>query len=125
MRAKILADCVALAVDSWPLPAITNEAATCTWVGNFSQGITHIVYDAVMSDPVVITPKLQAAITPFTDEEIAAAYQSCCDNGRLTVGKIGDGHILAWLQSLPWSTIIQTIISIITIIPKTPVVPAV
>ena len=118
MRTKILEDVISVAVNSWPLPDWKNEAAVCTWDGSLVQGLTHVVYDLLTSDPANV-PKLQVTlVTQFTDEEVAAAYTAV--SSRLTVGKIGDGHILAWLQSLPWATIIQTIISIITIIPKTP-----
>ena len=109
MRAKLLQDVIELAVASQPLPVFSDEAAVAAWIGKLSQGITAIVYDAIHTDAVAAHAVCSAAV-PYEAHEVEAAI----------AGKIGDGTILNFLKSVNWAQLIQTIMTIISVIPKTP-----
>ena len=122
MRAKILADCVAVAMASYPPPAFSDEAATGAWVGKLAQGLTAVAFDAIKTDAADAKRICEAMAGPVTDEEIDAAYNAVnaapgfCTAG--SVSAIGDGKILAWLKTVNWSALLQTIITIISVLPK-------
>ena len=114
MKIEILKDLIAVATKAYPPPAFSDEAAVAAWVGSLASACVPVVYDVFQSD----TKSLNAEAPP-TAAEIEKAYNMFCSS---TPGysKIGDGKILAWLQSVNWAQLIQTIITIIAVIPKSP-----
>ena len=113
MRTKLLRDVIALAAESYPLPVFSDEPAVTAWVGKLAEGITGIVYDAIKSDPAAVMGCCYAE-APYTVAEVDEAAAA------LPLGKIGDGSIIKFLQSVNWAQLIQTVITIISVIPKTP-----
>ena len=103
MRVKILQDLISVAVQCGAPPAWSDEAAVAVWVGKLASGLVPVAYDVILSAPQAF------ASGPPTASEIEAAY-----------GKIGDGTLLAWLKTVDWASVLQTVITIISIIPKTP-----
>ena len=125
MRVNILQDVMALAGEVYPLPSFSDPTAVAVWVGQLSQGVTAVVYDAITSapEPAVHCAMLQqATLSTFSEEEIEDAFEALKTAGKfrgLPVEKIGDGTILNWMKTVNWAQLIQTVISIISVIPKT------
>jgi hypothetical protein len=124
MRATLLQDVIALASESYPFPNFSDPAAVKTWVGTLAQGVTQVVYDAITTDqaPAAHYQALQqASLGSFSDEEIEDAFAAVKAGGKLAaapVEKLGDGTILNFLKSIDWAQLIQTVITIIGVIPK-------
>ncbi len=114
MRQQLLNDLVALAVNSYPPPAASDEKAMVAYVSILAGRATTVVYDLWTTVPVAA--KVLAA-TPFcdvTEGEIELAYAKCCaEHLGAPVDKIGDGKILEFLKKIPWSQIIAIVISLI------------
>jgi hypothetical protein len=108
-----LNDLISLAVSSYPPPAATDEVAMTAYVSNLAGKGTTIVYDIWATEPVAAMALAAVPFCDVTDGEIELAYAQCCAGKFGAPGKIGDGKILEWLKSLPWSTIISFIIAII------------
>jgi hypothetical protein len=109
MGDKILADVLALATETLPLPSFSDEAAVQAWMGKLTQGVTKIVYDAISgaADP-------HAALLAISTETFAASeVNKACE-------AIGDGTILNFLKSVNWAQVISTVVTIISLFPKTP-----
>ena len=117
MKIEILRDLIAVATDAYPPPAFSDEAAVATWVGKLASACVPVVYDVFQSAPQALSGF--AAEDPPTAAEIEQAYKCNCDACG-GYSKLGDGKILAWLQSVNWAQLVQTIVTIISIIPKTP-----
>lgn len=113
MRVEILRDLIAIATKAYPPPAWSDEAAVQVWVGNLVSACVPVAYDLIKSDPATLSAKGEPHAA-----EIEEAYKSRYADGGYE--KIGDGKILAWLQTINWAQLIQTVITIISIIPKAP-----
>ena len=112
MRTKLLQDAIQVAIGSNPPPAFSDETAAAAGVGTLATGLTHVAYDAIESD----APKAMAACQgAYSESEVEHAYASIC---QAAPGKIGDGSILKFLQSVDWAKLIQTIVTIISVLPK-------
>ncbi len=123
MRAQLLQDVIAVATEVYPFPSFSDAAAVSAWVGTLTKGVTQVVYDAITSDPLPATKCAalqQATLGAFSDEEVIYAFEAV-KAGKAAVGQagaIGDGTILNFLESVNWAQLIQTVISIINVIPK-------
>ena len=109
MRSALLRDLIQVAIQTGVPPAWTDEAAVAAWVGKFASSLVPVVYDVLQNDP----PKAGefAAEAPPSEIEIEAAYNLVVAEGGYAA--IGDGHVIAWLKTLPWAQIISFIIAIV------------
>ena len=109
-----------------PFPNTHDEAAVAVWAGKVVTAFVPVGFDLIKSDPVIMTGGFGAEEAP-TEEEIEAAYYAVKARGGFggVFEKLGDGTILAILKNIPWATLIQTAVTIIGFLPKTPAPAAV
>jgi hypothetical protein len=119
MRTKILQDVIAVALEAYQgLPNFADEAATCKYVSDITVGVTHVVYDVVKTDATALDNLRAVAVTPYTDAEVDTALNVVLAQ-HLKGGPV-QGRFIDWVKTVDWAKVIQTVIAIIAIIPKTP-----
>ncbi len=129
MRTQILQDIILGASQAYPLPDFKDEAATTAWIQTLSGCITHVVYDAILSNPGPAKAALNMTqgadgtyrcdCNTFSKEEVEKAYDMVMAKApadhRLRLS-VNAGNFLVWLKSVDWAKWISLIISLI---PKT------
>ena len=114
MRTRLLTDLIDLAVCSYPPPKAEDEIAMQAYVSMLAGKTCTIVYDILATETNASKQLLMASMDGMvTDSEIEAAYAKVCTGSYGSVSKIGDGKILEWLKTLPWSQIIAIIVALV------------